>query len=290
VGRLNAISQTAASLVRCTPLLTTTMRLIVIFLAATFLTSSTFGQTQQESNLLKAYKSNSNKKLQKFIETWIKETSVKIDSNEIRSNDTLNNLYEILNSFYNPIYPKTKCILMQANLQYTIVDNLDKDTLMKRIIFKTSKKNPDSVYKAALLKPGYYDYLIDDYGDDGFTYLKNGSIKISIQNLKFKSKKILLLTEKYISILSNYLLDNSIEQINERAKRLSFIKDEIEFWQGNYGYIRVENAPASISITMDSLYQNAIIGCRGGTSGNKTTLRKVDNKWTIIESHRTSIE
>ncbi len=265
------------------------MRFVTILLVTAFLTNASFGQ-QSENKLFKAYKTNSNKKLQAFIESWIKETTVKIDSNDILLNDTLNNIYGIINAFYNPIYPKTKCILMPASIQYTIVDNLDKDTLLKRGIYSIFKKNPDSVYKKAISKPGTYDNIAEDYGLEFYNSLKSGVIKVSTQNLKFKDKKILPLTEKYVAILSNYLLDNSQEQREERTKRLTFIKDEIEFWEGNYGYIRIENAPFGISIIMDSSYQNAIISYKSGASGGKSTLRKIDNKWTVIESHRTSIE
>jgi hypothetical protein len=264
------------------------MRFISILLITSFLTNASFGQ-QSENNLLKAYKTNSNKKLQAFIESWIKETTVKINSNDILLNDTLNNIYGIINAFYNPVYPKTKCILMQASIQYIIVDNLEKDTLLKRAIYSIFKKNPDSVYKKANSKPGSYDNIAEDNGLEFYNSLKSGVIKISNQNLKFKDKKILPLTEKYVAILSNYLLDNSREQREERAKRLTFIKDEIEFWEGNYGYIRIENAPFGISITIDSSYHNAIIDYLGGTSGEKSTLKKIGNKWTVIESHRTWI-
>lgn len=282
-------SQPSQILERCTPLLTTTMRFTAIFLTTIFWASVSFGQ-QNESRLLKAYKANSNKKLQAFINCWIKETTFKIDSNDIRSNDTLNNIYGILNAFYNPVYPKTKCILMQASIQYTIVDNLDKDTLLKRAIYSMFKKNPDSVYKKAISKPSYYNNIAEDNGLEFYNSLKSGVIKISVQNLKFKDKKILPLTDKYISILSNYLLDNSREQRVERTKRLNFLKGEIEFWEGNYGYIRIQNSPANIGITMDALYQNAVVDCRGNTSSGKATLKKIDNVWTLIESHRTSIE
>lgn len=254
-----------------------------------FLTNTSFGQ-QNESKLLKAYKANSNEKLQAFINSWIKETTFRIDSNTILLNDTLTNAYGIINAFYNPVYPKTKCILMQASIQYTIVDNLNKDTLLKRAIYSMYKKNPDSVYKRAIANPGSYANIAEDNGLEFYNSLNSGVIKISTQNLKFKDKKILPLTEKYVRILSNYLLDNSQEQRQERTKRLAFIKDEIEFWEGNYGYIRIENAPFEMSIIMDSLYQNAIVSYRGGTSGGKSTLKKIDNKWTVVESHRTWIE
>ncbi len=268
--------------------LTTIMRFVTILLITTFLTSASFGQ-QSKNKLLKAYQANSNKKFQAFIETWVKETTVNVDSNDILLNDTLNNIYGIINAFYSPIYPKTKCVLMQASIQYTIVDNLDKDTLLKRAIYSIFKKNPDSVYKKAISKPGSYDNIAEDNGLVFYNSLKSGIIKISTQNLKLKDKKILPLTEKYVSILSNYLLDNSREQREERTKRLIFIKDEIEFWEGNKGYIRIE-APYGISITMDASFQNAVIGYRHWSSAGKSTLKRINNKWTVIESHITQME
>jgi hypothetical protein len=280
---------------RCTPLFTTSMRFITIFLTALTLTTASFGQ-QDESQLLKAYEENSNKKLQAFIESWSKETTLRVDSNDIRLNDTLKNIYEILNAFNAQIYhTKARCILIQENLRYNIVDFLNKDTLVKRAIFKEFRKNPDSVYRKAILNSQYFDYIlqiIEDNGEDTyFTFLKKGTIKLSAQSLKFEGKRILVLTNKYVALLSNYLLDNSVEKSVERTKRLNFLNDNIEFCSGQGGHIRIENCPFSnLSLTVDSLYQNAIITYRCNSGGAKSTLKKIDSKWTFIEVHRTSIE
>ena len=278
------------SFARCTPFFRPSKMKFTFILSLTFfLTSYCFGQ-KSDYGLLKAYKSNSNKKLQAFIESWIKETSIQIDSVSILSNDTLSNIYGIINIFYTPKYPKTNCVLMQPTIQFTIVDNLDKDTLLKRTIYTTFKKNPDSVYKIAIANPSRYERIAEENGTEVYNPIKSGIITVSTKNLIFKEKRVLPLTDKYVSILSKYLLDNSQEQREERSKRLNFIRKEIQFFEGNYGYIRIANAPFGISIIMDSSYQNAIISYRGSTCGGRTTLKKIDNKWTEIENHRTMCE
>jgi hypothetical protein len=98
------------------------------------------------------------------------------------------------------------------------------------------------------------------------------------------------LTEKYVSILSKYLLDNSEKQRQERTKRLKFLEDEIEFCFGEFGSIRFVNTPAAMSIVIDSSYQNAAITYQGCLQGGKATLKKINEHWTVIESHRTWIE
>lgn len=265
------------------------MRFKLIFLPAILLTFACYGQLT-ENKLLQAFKSNSTKYLQGFIDNWFKETSYKLDSNDILLNDTLNSLYGILNAFYQPPPSRAKCILMQPSIKYYIVDNLNKDTLLKRAIYSMYKKNPDSIYKIAISKPGSYDDIAEENGLVFYHVLKGGVIRISTQNLKYKEKLILPLTEEYFSILSMFLLDNTSEHREERTKRLNFLQDEIEFCYVDNGAIRVGNYPYGISLTIDSLFRSAVIDYRGCDYGKQSRLVRIGGKWSIIESHTTWIE
>lgn len=261
------------------------MRIVPLLIIYLLTNSMCLGQ---KSDLLKAYKSKSKIKLQTFIDNWENDTTFNIDSNEIKFNDTLGNIYGIINTVYNKVNYNTKCVFMQESLHYNLVDNLDKDTLDKRAIILLQKMHIDSIMIEDYYKKGNLDLLIDGnlYGQELYKLLKCGDIKILTKYIKFKDKKILPLNNKYYTIISDYILDNSIEKKNERTKRLMFIKDEINLIDGDIGKLEIMNFPYLSDLTIDSKFQNAEIELRGNTSGSLSTYKKINNKWTFIETKK----
>src|SRR5258705_13751683 len=111
------------------------LRLLTLFCTLISWTIS-FGQ-KRDTLLFRAYKSKSETELQAFFENWVAETgSISLNSSNL--NDTVQNVYLVFQSFYNPrdiskiggsewgndIYKAAKYFLVQDRVYYAVVDTL----------------------------------------------------------------------------------------------------------------------------------------------------------------------
>ncbi|HEX4851440.1 MAG TPA: hypothetical protein VFV08_11570, partial [Puia sp.] len=95
-------------------------------------------QAQDDSLLSTSYKNKSLQTLQLFFENWVSDTKPLTEGQFLGLSDTVKNVYEIFQAFYNPkdiskeggsefgnnIYKDSKYLILQDKIDFIIVDSL----------------------------------------------------------------------------------------------------------------------------------------------------------------------
>jgi hypothetical protein len=261
------------------------MRVLILVFLLFQIQSFSFGQ-KKGHQLYKAYKKNSSQLLQKFISEWQKETKNLADFSVNVKDDTTMALIGLLNYYYSDSSNRNYYFFSQAKVNFSIVDYLDGDTLLKRIIYGVTRKNKDSVYKKALIDSTLKQrYLYYDY----YNYSKNlfsKSVLIPYSVIDIYKKRLLPLNKEYFETFLNFLFENGTLNQVEQNKRLNFVQSKIFIQTGKRGYIRIKKDIFCIngcfSITIDSKFENAIISCSTFSGHYDEVLKKVNGKWIFL--------
>jgi hypothetical protein len=247
-----------------------------------FITASR-GQ-KRDTLLLNAYKANSLTELQSFFDKWGVETSAISNEELSKLNDTLKNIYQVFQLFYNPkdinriggsewgndIYKNVKYFLTQDKICFAIVDTLIRDTTLDKLGFSNSKE---------------YDTLTDFR-----------------PQLSFPNTKCLTLTKYYADLLNSFLGDNHYKlgtgsimsparAKGESEKRMKFLENYIKIWYGHWGgYWQLHSYPYASRITLDKDFQNAVVDYRMVYEGGCAYFKRINSDWALIKARRTWIE
>jgi hypothetical protein len=259
------------------------LRLLILFCTLISWTIS-FGQ-KRDTLLFRAYKSKAESELQMFFENWAAETGpVNLNSS---INDTVQNIYLVFQSFYNPkdinkiggsewgndIYKAAKYLLIQDIVYYAVVDTLIEKGL--------NNSEDGDIFRRA----------------DKYDTLKNFRPVLS-----FADAKCVVLTKTYDSLLNRFLgnqhykfatgsIMSPARSKGESEKRKQFLGKFIKIWYGHWGgYWQLHSYPYASRITFDKTFQNAIVDYRMVYEGGYAYLKYIGGKWTLISGKRTWIE
>ncbi|WP_089779052.1 hypothetical protein [Chitinophaga sp. YR573] len=261
---------------------------------------------KRDKLLLKAYRSNSPGKMEHFFDTWKKNTS--LSSADIKTmNDTVRNIYQVFQEFYTPLktegigsyewgqsfhYAGAKYLLLQDNINFGVVDVLNKDTLIQVNLGRLAKRlniTTDSAiraYKADarfILKRFHFEWPTPPI----YTTITKFRPQVS-----FSTPKTVTLTEQYAALLRAFLRNNHTKPgakniaatQEERDKRYAFLENYFKVWNGNW---ELYSPPYVTSITFDKNLENAVVNYHVVSSGGYAYLKKINGNWTLIEAERT---
>lgn len=277
---------------------------------------STLCFAQKIENILKdSYKRNDLKTLDKFFEIWRNETRPLSESDYICLSDTIKDVYDIFSDFYTPfnlsrvgssewgdsIYYGVSNIIVQNDIRYSIVKTLNK----KEIINSIAKNLTDS-----LEKKEFFNSAMRDTSEFtlGFAYygavetVFEDTIKTFRPRLFFENVSVVYLTPEYYNVIDNFLkkkhfrlgkgnIMNPARAKGKSKNRLDFLNKKVKIFHGHWGgYWQMNTYPKVFEIILDSERKTAIISFRIVYEGGEAMYKKINDKWTLIESKRTWIE
>ncbi|MBS1915535.1 MAG: hypothetical protein JST87_04610 [Bacteroidetes bacterium] len=246
--------------------------------------STSFGQ-KSDALLFNAYKKNSLTELQSFFDNWALETPSISAEDFKKLNDTLKNVYQVFQSFYNPtdinrtggsewgndIYKGVKYFLVQDKIFYAVADGLITDTI--------------ELHKGIFHRPKSYDSL-NDFRPE----------------LSFLNIKCVILNKYYDGLLNRFLGDQHYKlgtvsimsparSKGESENRMKFLENCIKIWYGHWGgYWQLHSYPYAGRVTFDKDFQNAVVDYQMIYEGGYAYFKKISDKWTLIKAERTWIE
>jgi hypothetical protein len=286
-------------------------RILFIYLA---LLSSTIlrGQQNQEKLLLEAYQSNSSDKLALFFDNWAKETPSISNSEIMKMNDTIRNVYSLFKEFYDPLriektegsawnnsyYKDSKYFLLQTFIRFGLVDTLDKDILIQKLVSRLSKKfniTEDSVrrgYQTCRTLRKWYQFRWP-------TPRNYDSIVQFRPQVGFQAPQTTELTFKYDTLIDNFVSNNhdslfkrdtSATSKAESAKRAKFLEQCISMWYSDFANVWIYYSfPYVTSITFDRTLENAVLFYDMIGEGGYAYYKRKNGVWILIEVKRTWI-
>jgi len=175
----------------------------IIFLLTALLFSSFIVISQTiDSTLFKAYNHNSKIILNEFFTNW--ENSFEVSNPEfINQNDTVKELYNVLNEFYNP-YVTTKYFIIKDTLDYGICYSSNLPGFYERdTTFKVIKNNISNFQPFDKINRTKFLYLND-------IYLNSLCAFLPYQKVETKEgwKELRKAYKEKLSFLSGYLIIN----------------------------------------------------------------------------------
>ena len=266
------------------------MRLKLFFIAIVlFLSTDLFSQTGSVL-LANAYKTKSTIKLRVFFEDWSLKTKTMNGEQLNKSNDTIQNIYNVFQAFYKPkelnkiggsewgddIYKNVKYLVIQNDIPFEIGDSIIdifEDTLYFSEIF--TKKN---------------------------TSFRQGVLTSFRPDLSIEGSKCLILTKEYDNIINYFLgskhlslgigdIMSPARSIGESRKRQEFLENYIKIFYGHWGgYWQLYSYPKVEKIRFDNTFNNAIISYSMIYEGGDAHLKKINGIWKLINTRRTWIE
>jgi len=292
------------------------MKTILLSIAIGLFAFSAFGQNDVDKLLKNSYKKQNIDSLDMFFTIWQNDYQPISLNNFENLSDTLKDVYEIFSDFYTPqdlkriggsewgdsLYFGIDYLIVQNRIDFSIVETLDK----KEIILNYLKKNvTDSLkyedYKRTLMKDTS-DYSLGFTYYNSIDYIQEDSIMDFRPNLSFEKVDILYYKSKYTKILARFLKNkyhklgfggimNPARAKGKSKSRLDWINTKVKIFQGHWGgYWQMTTYPRVNKILMDEERVTALINFRMVYEGGEALYKKIDNKWTLIESKLTWIE
>lgn len=253
------------------------MRSTILWLILISVTLNSYSQNPVQAKLLKrAYALHSDSLLRVFLNNWSKESRlISRATRTKKTNDTLNNLYQVYNAFYKKDRTAfDKYLLLRDNIQYQVIDSIKPDAAVnERYSRSTLHALEDSLTK-------YFDQfkVIEPF------YAK----------LDLSASKVLLLTKSYHDLLESFL-DTTIEtgnyNFNEKTTERAHNDNKVKFigkyfdiagrhWGHFFDYM---SFPEIRQVMFDRTLSRAIISYELSCKGGVAYLEKMDGKWQIVE-------
>jgi hypothetical protein len=256
--------------------------------------------------LLKAYRSNSPEKMELFFDAWKKNTS--LSSADIKAmNDTVRNINQVFQEFYSPLktegigsqewgqrfhYAGVKYLLLQDNITFGIVDTLNKDILLLTNLEKLAKHLDITADSAVKAYKADAKFILRQFRFEWPAPRASTTITKFRPHVSFSTPQTVTLTEQYAVLLRAFIADNHTKPAiknkaaiqEERDKRVAFLEKYFKVWNGNW---ELYSPPYITSITFDRNLENAVVNYHIVSSGGYAYLKKINDKWTLIEAERT---
>ncbi len=292
------------------------MKTLLLHIIIGLFTFTAFGQNDGVKLLKYSYKNRDIDSLDMFFSNWENEFQPISQKQFGNLSDTLKDVYEIFSDFYTPqdlkrigasewgdsIYKSVDYVIVQNRIDFSIVETLDK----KEIILNYLNRNViDSVkyedYKKTFMKDTS-DYSLGFTYYNSIDYLHQDSIMDFRPNLDFDRYGVLFYKKKYTRILTRFLKNkhhklgfggimNPARAKGKSKTRLDWINTKIKVFQGHWGgYWQITTYPRVNQILFDKERKTALIYFRLIYEGGEALYKKIDNKWTLVESKLTWIE
>lgn len=292
------------------------MRTLLLHIIIGLFAFSGFGQNAEEKLLKYSFKKGDADSLNMFFTKWEKEFQPISQIQFVNLSDTLKDIYEIFLDFYTPqdlkriggsewgdsLYFGVDFVIVQNRIDFSIVETLDK----KKIILTYLRNN----LKDSSMYERYSETFMKDTADYslGFTYfnsieyLYEDSIMDFRPNVKIDNIGILFYKTEYTRTIARFL-KNKYHKLGfggimnpARAKgksklRLDWINTKVKIFHGHWGgYWQMTTYPSVNQILIDKERETALVFYRMVYEGGEALYKKIDNKWTLIESKRKWIE
>ncbi len=292
------------------------MKTLLLNIVIGFFAFSAFGQNEEEKLLKYSYKKQDVDSLDMFFIDWKNEYQPITGEHFEELSDTLKDVYEIFLDFYTPLdlkriggsewgdslYFGVDYLVVQNRIDFSIVETLDK----KEIILNYLKRNiTDSIkyeeYKRTFMKDTS-DYSLGFTYYNSIDYLHEDSIMDFRPNLDFETVDVLYYKSKYTKILARFLKNmhhklgfggimNPARARGKSKTRLDWVDTKMKIFQGHWGgYWQMTTYPSVNQILFDKKRETALIHFRMVYEGGEALYKKIDNKWTLIDSKLTWIE
>lgn len=292
------------------------MKTILVHIIIGLFAFSAFGQNTQEKLLKYSFKKGNVDSLDMFFTKWEKEFQPISQTQFDNLSDTIKDVYEIFSDFYTPkdlkriggsewgdsLYYGVDFVIVQNQIDFSIVETLDK----KKIIFTYFKNN----VKDSSINENYLETLLKDTTDYslGFTYfssikyLHEDSIMDFRPNVNIDSVGVLFYKSDYTRTIARFLKNkhhklgfggimNPARAKGKSEKRLDWINTKVKIFHGHWGgYWEMTTFPSVDIILIDKERETALVFFTLVYQGGEALYKKIDNKWTLIESKLTWIE
>ncbi len=229
---------------------------------------------------------------------------------------SLKDVYEIFSDFYTPfdlrriggsewgdsLYFGVDYLVVQNRIDFSIVKTPDK----KQIILNYLKNNiTDSTeyeeFSSTLMKDTL-DYSLGLLYCNSLDYIYKDSIMDFRPNLDLEMVDVLYSKYKYINILSRFLkskhykfgfggIMNPARAKGKSKRRLDWVNTKVKIFQGHWGgYWQMTTYPRVVNILFDKNRKTALVYFIMVYEGGEALYKKIDNKWTLVNSKLTWIE
>ncbi len=278
--------------------------LILLFLCFSL---PSMGQ-KRDSLLYCAYMENSLAQLEQFFDNWSAETPAVSDSALKRLNDTIQNVYLVYRSFYNPTdtnktggakwvtaaYSKVKYLLLQDKISYGFVKTLDRDIVLQNQLNRFAKGDTARLRALSDQYKGKNKRLERDFlywpAANNYTQLTGFRPQLEIDK-----PVAVVLTADYEHLLNAFLGSKKYKpetgsivlpagSERESRRRQAFLENDIKIWSGQWDfYWQFDSFPHVDRITFDENFGHAVVDYRMDYEGGYGYLKKINGVWTVIE-------
>lgn len=280
--------------------------LLWLFFAAMALQAQ---DAEQAILLKKAFRQNSQEKLELFFQNWAKEV---IPSDTAAANPYVAEAFKLFPVFYQPTtmpmydtndYRNSAYFIVQSTLnEIRITDEIpyteeELDTFAVKYIHENYPKNEwnslirmnkkQNVFKPLLYDPFFYRRS-SDLVDSALSFRPP---------LVIKDRGIIYLTDDYKLLLDDFIgIRNPIFQkrtIRNRAvykrcvRRWQFIEEKAHIINYHYLSFLYETHPVANAIIFDKAMQRAIVHYRANHSGGYVLLVKINGEWSVVRAEQT---
>lgn len=290
---------------------------IVIFL----LKISVYAQTQK-TTLNKAYNKKSLNQLDNFFKNWNREIRPISPKELVKLNDTIQNIYHIYYTFYNPVInsafllDSAKASDFYSNISYVVLPNSIIFTFTDKLYYNAKETNdyvtqtvnryikPDSTKKEILKFEGTYSQsAIEMFGPSSKSLFYQEKILFAdtIESFRPKiklNKKVLYLNNTYRTLLNEFIGKEVIEietsdssyLSGESVNKVEFLSNRIKIIPSHWIGWKFDTFPLILKITFDKNMQYAKLIFKIKYNYGEALLKKDNDEWKLVSIEDTSGE
>lgn len=292
------------------------MKILFIHIIIGLFAFSVFGQNNEKKLLKYSYKKSNSDSLEMFFSNWEKESQPISQGLFDNLSDTLKDVYEIFLDFYTPqdlirigdsewgdsLYTSVDYVIVQNRIDFSIVKTLDK----KEIVLNYLRNNGDDSTKYEDYKGTYMrdtsDHFLGFIYYNSIEYLHEESIMDFRPNVDFENVGVLYYKPNYTKIVARFLRNkrhklgfrgimNPAKAKGKSESRLDWINTKVKIFHGHWGgYWQMTTYPRVNLILFNKEREIALVFFRMVYEGGEALYKKMDGKWTLIDSKLNWIE